>query len=201
MIDCLEYIHDAGYIYNDLKQDNIMITEQDDGKFLVTLVDFGLVSKYMKNGTHISEDERSKHFYGCLQFADMDKLNFYATTRKDDIQSLFHMLVCMLNDDQLYGDKAIVQEVLYAQNNPEMMIQKMRTYRQKYDIKNIIKKVLRNKMLSLYTVEVKGKLRPLPNVNMIAFKKGFTQLGCTIATMKYSEKPPYEKLKNSLNQM
>ena len=98
MIDCLEYIHDAGYIYNDLKQDNIMITEQDEGT----------VSKYMKNGSHISEDERSKHFYGCLQFADMDKLNFYATTRKDDIQSLFHMLVCMLNDDQLYGDKAIV---------------------------------------------------------------------------------------------
>tara|TARA_B110000305_G_C18786149_1_gene336187 strand:- start:113 stop:358 length:246 start_codon:yes stop_codon:yes gene_type:complete len=81
------------------------------------------------------------------------------------------------------------------------MIQKMRTYRQKYDIKNIIKKVLRNKMLSLYTVEVKGKLRPLPNVNMIAFKKVFTEFGCTIATMKFSEKPPYEKLKNILNQM
>ena len=145
MIDCLEYIHDAGYIYNDLKQDNIMITEQDDGKFLVTLVDFGLVSKYMKNGTHISEDERSISMGVSSLQIWTNWTTIYATTRKDDIQSLFHMLVCMLNDDQLYGDKAIVQEVLYAQNNPEMMIQKMRTYRQKYDIKNIIKKVLRNK--------------------------------------------------------
>lgn len=56
VVDCLEYIHDAGYIYNDLKEDNIMITEQGDDDFKVTLVDFGLVSKYIKNGHHIAND-------------------------------------------------------------------------------------------------------------------------------------------------
>lgn len=66
MIDCLKYIHDAGYIYNDLKQDNIMITEQEDDSFKVTLVDFGLVTKYIKKGKHIPQTEKSEHFHGVI---------------------------------------------------------------------------------------------------------------------------------------
>ena len=42
----------------------------------------------------------------------MDKLNFYATSRKDDILSLFHMFMYLLNDDQLYGDKAMVKSII-----------------------------------------------------------------------------------------
>lgn len=41
----------------------------------------------------------------------MDKLNFYATSRKDDINTLFHMIVFMLNDDKLYGDKEMIKGI------------------------------------------------------------------------------------------
>ena len=76
-----------------------MITEQDEGNFKVTLVDFGLVTRYIKKGSHIPDDERSEHFNGCIQYADTDKLNFYATSRRDDFLSLFHMFVYLLNDN------------------------------------------------------------------------------------------------------
>lgn len=86
----------------------------------------------------------------------MDKLNFYATNRKDEMLSLFHMLVCLLNDNQLYGDIAMIKEIIQAQNNPELMVNKMRVYRKKHDIKNIMKNVLKNKMLLSLTEEIKG---------------------------------------------
>ena len=81
-----------------------MITDQENGDFKVTIVDFGLVTRYIKKGLHISEDEKAECFNGVVVFADMDRLRFSATSRKDDILSLFHMFVTMLNDDKLYGD-------------------------------------------------------------------------------------------------
>ena len=85
----------------------------------------------------------------------------------------FNLFVYLLNDDQLYGDKAIIDEITRARNYPEIMLEKMREYRQKYNVKNIIKKVLRSKMLLSLTVEVKGRRRNLPNVNMVAFQEAF----------------------------
>ena len=57
LVDCLKCVHEAGYVYNDLKQDNIMIELGDKDDFEVRLVDFGLVTKYKKNGVHINDSE------------------------------------------------------------------------------------------------------------------------------------------------
>ena len=50
LIDCLRTVHKAGRIYNDMKPENIMLGNQT-----VTLIDFGLCSKYIDpEGNHIS---------------------------------------------------------------------------------------------------------------------------------------------------
>ena len=84
-----------------------MITELDDEDFTATLVDFGLVTKYIKKGSHIAKDEQSENFNGVIAFASLDKLNFFATSRRDDIHSMFYMLVDLLNDNKPYGDKEL----------------------------------------------------------------------------------------------
>ena len=74
---CLEKVHEMGFIFNDLKPDNILIgnepfldsitdpiqsnpdhhsnnSSKDRQLYKVSLIDFGLVSKYKrKNGDHI----------------------------------------------------------------------------------------------------------------------------------------------------
>ena len=56
MLQCLEQMHKAGYIHQDVKPDNFMI-ELNDHR--VRILDMGLVMEYMKDGKH-----KALHNYG-----------------------------------------------------------------------------------------------------------------------------------------
>ena len=45
LINCLRVVHEAGYVYNDLKPDNIMISFDSCNQMKVTLIDYNLTSK------------------------------------------------------------------------------------------------------------------------------------------------------------
>ena len=50
LLSILERIHVAGFVYNDLKPDNILVDERGQ----IKLIDFGLATRYReKDGTHI----------------------------------------------------------------------------------------------------------------------------------------------------
>jgi casein kinase 1/casein kinase 1 epsilon len=60
ILDSLRVIHDAGYIYKDLKLDNVMIGDDQslpnskESLYKCRLIDFGLAKKYLQeDGTHI----------------------------------------------------------------------------------------------------------------------------------------------------
>ena len=90
-----------------------MITQKEcEDDFHVTLIDFGLATKYKRGNEHISDNDKADFFRGVIHLADLDKLNFFATSRRDDIQSLFYMFVQSLNDGKLYGDKHIVKNLI-----------------------------------------------------------------------------------------
>ena len=38
-------------------------------------------------------------------YASLDSMNFYKTSRKDDIISLFYMMICLLNNDNMVGEE------------------------------------------------------------------------------------------------
>lgn len=57
-IQALEMLHATGYVHNDINLDNIMISKLDEGEansiFKVTLIDFGLSTKYVDpEGNHL----------------------------------------------------------------------------------------------------------------------------------------------------
>ena len=101
-------MHTAGRVYNDLKPDNVMISiKENQGQMSeqVTLIDFGLTSKYMKKDkTHNLDSETTEIFCGNINFASLDQMNFYKTSRKDDIVSLFFMMIWLLNNNDLVGE-------------------------------------------------------------------------------------------------
>ena len=53
MIEILQKVHDVGYVYNDIKPENICVGTFKDSKHKLKLIDFGLVTKYMDGKKHI----------------------------------------------------------------------------------------------------------------------------------------------------
>ena len=108
LLSILEDIHAAGYVYNDLKLDNIMVGFKDKlpkttrpsqnafSKVSIHLVDFGYSTKYMKDGKHIEKSE-VKTFRGNMMFCSLNQLQFKTPSRRDDLISLCYLLSYLLN--------------------------------------------------------------------------------------------------------
>ena len=101
----MESIHQAGYIYNDLKPDNILLDYGLDleklsksGKNLnINVIDFGFSTRNVvkSTGKHI-EKSRLDTFRGNMIFASINQLNFFSTSRRDDLISLVYLLIYFL---------------------------------------------------------------------------------------------------------
>ena len=67
MITILEQFHSIGYVYNDLKPDNICVgnyyKDEDQNKMLkeIKLIDFGLASPYLKSVINKDGEEMEVH--------------------------------------------------------------------------------------------------------------------------------------------
>ena len=116
IIELLEGIHLAGYTYNDLKLDNLLIGYKDRPQIQknlsgncfedceIHLVDFGFAKQYIdkKTKAHIEQNDVDS-FRGNMIFASLNQLNFLETSRRDDLLSLCYMLIYLLNRGHLKG--------------------------------------------------------------------------------------------------
>lgn len=118
-LDLLEQIHAAGYIYNDLKLDNLLVDYKQHlpaksaanknafANASINLVDFGFATKYVerarsrkKDGNadetvHISKTEVDV-FRGNMIFSSTNQLQFYSTSRRDDLIALCYLLIYLV---------------------------------------------------------------------------------------------------------
>lgn len=105
-------MHEAGYVYNDLKLDNLMLDYSfdpiADGSVnvfrdnSVNIVDFGFASTYIDKltGQHLDQVDVDV-FEGNMVFSSLNQLSFKSTSRRDDLISLFYLLVSLLHGDKL----------------------------------------------------------------------------------------------------
>ena len=99
LIEALKVVHESGFIYNDLKLENIMINENGDDAdgFNLVLIDYGLATAYLTDaGEHLPMDEMET-FSGNLIFASEHTLCFNRPSRRDDLLSLCYILIYLLN--------------------------------------------------------------------------------------------------------
>lgn len=89
----LELIHEAGYVYNDLRLRNIIVDEDS-----VKLIDYGNSMEYLDhNGVHALNKKQSK-FKGNTIIASTNVMQFGRPSRKDDLVSLTYLLLSLMNE-------------------------------------------------------------------------------------------------------
>lgn len=106
LLNIFKYVHCAKRTYNDLKLTNIMVNTQSnlDADPDVFLIDFGFSDKFLTQdgAQHIDEESKVEFFQGNILFASERQMNFKKTSRKDDLVSLFYLLIFMLNNQRLW---------------------------------------------------------------------------------------------------
>ena len=90
-----------------LNVNELILTDEDIfDKFEVTLTDFGIATPYLDKLTKRHLDKKIvKHFSGNMIFSSIHQLNFNSTGRRDDIISLFYMLIYLLKQGDMPGVK------------------------------------------------------------------------------------------------
>lgn len=65
----------------------------------VYLIDFGFADKYTEDDskTHIDPSSQTDMFEGNLLFASLNQMNFMRTSRRDDIISVFYLMMYLIN--------------------------------------------------------------------------------------------------------
>ena len=115
LINIIEQIHAAGFIYNDIKLDKVLLAYNDNfpedcrqgncfKDVTINLVDYDLASRYIdkKTGKHLPPNETGT-FKGNMLFASANLLSFIKSSRRDDMISIFFLLVYLLNKGTIPG--------------------------------------------------------------------------------------------------
>lgn len=119
LLQILEQIHLSGYVYNDLKLENILVTlsseltkyQETQNLFpgescfhqaKIVLIDFGFASQYISPDTGEHEDCFDVQFFqGNMLFGSANQLKFKNTSRKDDLISLLYLMIFLLNEGKI----------------------------------------------------------------------------------------------------
>ena len=98
ILNMLQKIHSVGYVYNDLKDDNLCLGNM--GKIdpdSLKMIDFGLATKYVDDDGHHKEQQFENRDQGNQFFSSHDQMKMLTTSRKDDFISLCYLLVYLLD--------------------------------------------------------------------------------------------------------
>ena len=98
-IERLKTLHSLGFVHNDLKPQNIVVGHHDSST--ISLIDFGLSSRYLAaNGDHIKKENLGS-FSGNAMFASLNSCRGGNKSRRDDIESAFYVLLYLINQQTL----------------------------------------------------------------------------------------------------
>ncbi|CAD8057210.1 unnamed protein product [Paramecium sonneborni] len=94
-VSILRNIHNRNVIHRDLKPENILMSKDNESLYIV---DFGISKVYCVQGEHmyILPFRKDKTFIGTPRYASIAAHMGYEISRKDDIESLFYVILYFL---------------------------------------------------------------------------------------------------------
>ena len=122
LLEQIRLIHEAGYTFNDIKLDNILVgcpktlKEHKDYLHQIKMIDFGLAMKYQnETGEHIPAT-KERFFQGNLIFASPHCFNLITHSRRDDLISLAYLLLYLIDGDLVFLTKEDESQAENADN-------------------------------------------------------------------------------------
>ncbi|KAF8600218.1 kinase-like protein [Ceratobasidium sp. AG-I] len=102
MLSALEYIHSRNIVHRDVKPGNIMASLENTPR--LKLIDFG-ISRHFRTGTPERTDIYSEraHLVGSVNYASLNAHDGIELSRRDDLESLFYSVFCLLRGSLLWS--------------------------------------------------------------------------------------------------
>ena len=85
-------LHYEGYVHGDVKPSTIILESESKLHFL----DLGLSRRYLGAQNQHIADEDPGYFEGTIIFASQNTVRGCVCTRRDDVESLFYLLLLLL---------------------------------------------------------------------------------------------------------
>jgi serine/threonine protein kinase len=97
LILSIKAIHENNVLHRDLKPTNICL----DSNHKVYIIDFGIAKIYRHANVHNSEST-IKGLIGSVNFSSLNVINLIEPSRRDDMESLFYILLYLLLNNDNY---------------------------------------------------------------------------------------------------
>ncbi|VDP00415.1 unnamed protein product [Soboliphyme baturini] len=134
MLEAVQMMHDHGFLHRDIKPANFVLGSAEDRLHrLVYIIDFGLSRAYADlTSSRLRRPRQYCRFKGTIRYASVGSLHFEDTSRRDDLWSLFYVMLEMLvarlpwhSENQIIKIVAMKKttdyEYLLGENQPEML--------------------------------------------------------------------------------
>lgn len=116
VINILEKMHSAGYVYNVLKLENLFLDYDVSLKDLprndtdifdqynINIKEMDFATPYLDGVTreHVKKSHLDE-YHGNIIFSSLNQLKFHTTSRRDDMISLFYLLVFLFKEGAMPG--------------------------------------------------------------------------------------------------
>ena len=97
LLQCLKYIHKAGYIYLNIKGDNISLLYESikKSKFInhITIINYCFCTKYIENDNLLLPKEKAPRINENLYYSSVNSLSDKPVSYKDDILAMCYYLI------------------------------------------------------------------------------------------------------------
>lgn len=127
-LDAIQTLHDAGFLHRDIKPSNFAIQRRrKEDRLQVTVLDFGLARPYTVSGpgSEVRNPRPVAGFRGTVRYASVHAHEHRDLSRRDDLWSLFYMLVefiCGQLPWRRIRDKDLVGQMKAAMDHKEMAL-------------------------------------------------------------------------------
>ncbi|MCU0662268.1 MAG: serine/threonine protein kinase [Myxococcota bacterium] len=120
----LSHAHNAGIIHRDIKLENLIKTESEDGRTCVKILDFGLAKEELPSGTQIALTEAGE-VLGTPQYIAPESILEQCVNPKTDLYAVGVALFYMLIGRPVFAGSGPVEILQFKLQNPPPMLNDM----------------------------------------------------------------------------